>query len=213
MSSVIDNTNTGTQDSMATSRSMLGRLVDAEDHATWDTFYLRYRPLVFGFAIKLSLSHEEAEEVCQDVFTEVASSIDAFDKSRGRGTFRRWLFQKTEWRVKDKFRRRQKHVVGATQLHAEETVTSMAERLPAASELEELWESEWIKSRVDAAVQELSKKVPAKQFQAFELHALQEWPVNRVSRAMGMNPATVYVNTHRLRKLLKQELERLQKES
>jgi DNA-directed RNA polymerase specialized sigma24 family protein len=88
----------------------------------------------------------------------------------------------------------------------------MADRLPAAPELEELWESEWIQRRVEAAVQELSKKVPAKQFQAFELHALQEWPVNRVSRAMGMNPATVYVNTHRMRKLLKQELARIQDE-
>jgi RNA polymerase sigma-70 factor (ECF subfamily) len=212
MSSVIDNTNTGTQDSMATSRSMLGRLIDAEDHATWDTFYLRYRPLVFGFAIKLSLTHEEAEEVCQDVFSEVANSIEEFDKTRGRGTFRRWLFQKTEWRVKDKFRRRQKHVVGIGQLASEDTATCMADRLPAAPELEELWESEWIQRRVEAAVQELSKKVPAKQFQAFELHALQEWPVNRVSRAMGMNPATVYVNTHRMRKLLKQELARIQDE-
>ena len=27
---------------------------------------------------------------------------------------------------------------------------------------------------------------------------------------MGMNPATVYVNTHRMRKLLKVEIERLQ---
>jgi hypothetical protein len=33
-----------------------------------------------------------------------------------------------------------------------------------------------------------------------------------VSRAMGMNPATVYVNTHRMRKLLKQELARIQDE-
>ena len=212
MSSVIDNTNTGTQDSMATSRSMLGRLIDAEDHATWDTFYLRYRTLVFGFAIKLSLTHEEAEEVCQDIFSEVANSIEDFYKTRGRGSFRRWLFQKTEWRVKDKFRRRQKHVVGIDQFASEDTETSMADRLPAAPELEELWESEWIQRRVEAAVQELSKKVPAKQFQAFELHALQEWPVNRVSRAMGMNPATVYVNTHRMRKLLKQELARIQDE-
>ena len=198
---------------MATSRTMLGRLANAEDHAIWHSFYLRYRPLVYGFALKLNLTREEAEEVCQDVFAEVAGSIEDFDKNRGRGTFRRWLFQKTDWRVKDKFRRRQKHVVGAAGLTGDDSVTSLADQIPVEAELEKLWESEWIRNKIEAAVQELARKVPAKQFQAFELHALQEWPVNRVSRAMGMNPATVYVNTHRMRKLLKVELERLQLEA
>jgi len=196
-------------DSMATRRTMLSRLGDRSDDATWGEFYRRYRPLVYGFALKLLLSPVEAEEVCMDVFNEVSMKIVDFDKDRGRGSFRSWLFQRTEWRVKDKLRKRQRHQVIPIEIPSNDSSTDLMSQIPVVADLEQVWEGEWVQYRVATALRELAKKVPTKQYQAFELHTLHEWPVNRVAKAMGMNAATVYVNTHRLRKLLKIELERV----
>lgn len=188
---------------------MLVRLGDAGDATTWEDFYRRYRPLIFGFARRLSLTHEEAEEVCQDVFAEVSRKISEFDPERSRGSFRSWLFQRTEWRVRDKFRLRQRRLPAAEAPRDPETTEEPAAQIPMEADLEKLWETEWAQHRLNLALRQLANKVPARKFQAFELHAIREWSVHQVARSLGMNPATVCVNTHRLRKQLRLELDRL----
>lgn len=198
-----------TADSMATRPSMLARLRNPSDEATWTDFVQRYRPLLLNFAKRLSLPTEDAEEVCQDVFSEVSQHIGDYKPEAGRQSFRGWLYQRTEWRVMDRFRRRRREI-GNTGPHPDDdSKTPLVERLPAAAELEAIWEQEWVKSRMAVALGRLAEKVPAKRFQAFELYELREWPVHRVAQALGMNIATVYVHCHRLRKLLRSELERL----
>lgn len=187
---------------------MLVRLRNADDELSWEDFYRRYRPLVLGFSLKLSLTREEAEEVCQDVFAEIAQKISQFDTNRERGSFRSWLFQRTEWRVRDKYRKRLRSLPQAPILEEVNCVDDVAIPIPIRAELEELWDSEWAKFKIEIGLQRLSRKVSARNFQAFELHAIREWSVLRVAESLGMNPATVCVNTHRLRKLLRQELER-----
>lgn len=196
-------------DGVPTRHSMLVRLADAEDNTTWSSFYQLYRPLVLGFAMKLSLSRDEADEVCQEVFTEVSDKISSFDYDRGKGSFRGWLFQRVRWRVLDKMRKRKQLSQNLTFPDDPMTGTPLVERVPGSSDLEQLWEQESVRSRLDFALQRLSKTVPAKKYQAFELHTVQEWPADKVARSLGMNVAAVYMNSHRLKKQLKKELDRL----
>lgn len=198
-----------TVDSMATRASMLMRLQNLSDEVTWSDFVLRYRPLLLNFARRFSLPAEDVEEVCQDVFSEVSQDIGKFRSNGKRRSFRSWLYQRTEWRVMDRFRRRKRDARNLSRDKVEEFQTPLVERLPAASELEAIWEQEWVKNTMTVALGRLAEKVPAKRFQAFELCELREWPVSRVAEALGMNIATVYVHCHRLRKLLRLELERL----
>ncbi len=188
---------------------MLVRLRDVGDDVSWADFLQRYRPLVIGFAKRLSLSQEDAEDVCQEVFAEVSQSIGDFNAEGGRKSFRGWLFQRTKWRVLDRFRdrRREPHEIRSDPTDG--TQTPLVERIPAAAELEAIWAHEWLKNHMAIALTRLAQKVQAKHFQAFELYELQEWPVKRVAQSLGMNVATVYVNCHRLRKMLRAELERL----
>ncbi|MDP3073099.1 MAG: hypothetical protein Q8N18_22590 [Opitutaceae bacterium] len=46
-------------------------------------------------------------------------------------------------------------------------------------------------------------------FQVFELYVRQQWPVLKVSTELGINPASVYLIGHRLKKQLKAEVEKL----
>jgi DNA-directed RNA polymerase specialized sigma24 family protein len=70
-------------------------------------------------------------------------------------------------------------------------------------------ETEWQKHVLDAALARIARRVPAKHFQVFDLYSRQGWPVLRVSRELGVNPAAVYLISHRLTKQLKAEVETL----
>lgn len=196
--------------SLLTRASLLFRLRDWEDAASWEEFYRLYRKSVYGQARRSGLSHAEAEDVVQDVFKRVAETIQGFESKPERGSFRGWLMNLTRWRITDKFRTRPPEAQGGEK-REDATGTGPLDRLadPNAND-DATWEREWQHNVLDAALARLARRVPAKHFQAFELYARQQWPVLRVSRELGLNPASVYLINHRLTKQLKAEVVRLQ---
>lgn len=200
--------------SLLTRASLLFRLRDWEDAASWEEFYRLYRKLVYGQARRSGLTHAEAEDVVQDVFKGVAESIKDFETKPDRGSFRSWLMNLTRWRITDKVRLRPP--LSAGDGHHEGghndtgTMTGTMERLPDPNiDDDAIWETEWQRNVMDAALARVARRVPAKHFQAFELYARQQWSVLRVARELGLNPASVYLITHRLTKQLKTEVTRL----
>lgn len=193
---------------LQTRASLLHRLHDWEDGKSWDEFYGLYRKLVHGFARRSGLTHEEAEEVTQDVFARVAKTIGTY-QSRGKGSFRGWLMTLTRWRVTDKFRDRTR-LRREPPAPSEPDRTATIERVPDPLREDEMWEKEWRGVLLEAAMERLARRAQPKHFQVFELYARQQWPIRRVSREMGVNAASVYLITHRLTKLLKAEVAKLE---
>ncbi|MES2696637.1 MAG: sigma-70 family RNA polymerase sigma factor [Verrucomicrobiota bacterium] len=206
-----------THSPLRTRPTLLFRLRDWEDEASWTEFYRLYHAFIFGLARRAGLPHADAEEVTQDVFKRVAETIRDFESDPARGTFRGWLAKLTRWRIIDKQRARrpdQRGGVGRPE-EKESDRTRTIERLPDTSDSANPWgdatveEAEWQQHVLQVALNRLATRVPAKHFQLFDLYARQNWPVLRVSRELGVNPATVYVVSHRLTKQLKIEVERL----
>ncbi len=178
-----------------------------------------YRNFIFGLARRSGLSHADAEEVTQDVFKRVAETIGDFESNPQRGTFRGWLATLTRWRITDKHRtgrRSEWNVARRDEPNSDRTST--IERLPDKSGSANPWgdataeEAEWKQLLIDAALARLAGRVPAKHFQIFELRLRQNWPVMKIARDLGVNPATVYVINHRLTKQLKTEVAHLRKQ-
>ena len=92
--------------SVRTRPSLLFRLRDWQDAASWEEFYRLYHKLVFSLAQRSGLTRVEAEDVTQDVFKRVAETIHEFESNPERGSFRAWLMNLTRWRVTDQFRKR-----------------------------------------------------------------------------------------------------------
>src|SRR4051812_4784950 len=92
--------------SLVTRASLLFRIRDWQDEASWEEFYRLYRKLVYSLGRRAGLSHDEGEDVVQDVFKRVAETIGAFEAKPRRGSFRTWLMTLTRWRIADKFRDR-----------------------------------------------------------------------------------------------------------
>jgi RNA polymerase sigma-70 factor (ECF subfamily) len=94
------------------------------------------------------------------------------------------------------------------------TATGPLEQIadPAGLKLETLWEEEWNSSLIESAIQQVKLKVDPKHYQIFDLYVFKEWPVSKVSRTIGVSPARVYLVKHRIQRLIRKEIARLQSE-
>lgn len=199
--------------SLRTRPTLLFRVREWEDSASWAEFHRLYRRLVYGRARRAGLSHEDAEDVAQDVFKRVSDTIKDFDLNPDKGSFRGWLMQLTHWRIADQFERRNKAPSQPSDKRDDAPArTATVERLPTPEEQEDEWDAEWKQHILLAAVERLSRQVNPRHFQVFELYVRQEWSALRVARELGINPASVYLIAHRLTKQLKAEAEKLQKQ-
>jgi RNA polymerase sigma-70 factor (ECF subfamily) len=201
-----------TDSSLRTRRSLLARLANAGDSVGWTEFYGLYRKLVYGLCRRSNLSNEEAEEVTQDVFARVASTIGTFESDPARGSFRGWLMNLTRWRIKDKFRERPKGIAQRSPQSADDPDrTSTIDRIPDASQ-EPDWDGEWQATVLAAALERVARGSKPKHFQVLDLYRRQNWSVLRISRELKMNAASVYTIKRRLTLQLKEEVELLRKQ-
>ena len=192
--------------------SLLFRVREKADSASWDEFYGLYRRLIYGRARQSGLSHADAEEVAQDVFVCVAEKIGEFDLNPDRGSFRGWLMKLTRWRIADKFA-----AIPKTSRRPPPTGdkpprrTATIDRIPAPDD-DDAWDREWQQHILQAAAERVARQVKPRHFQVFDLYVRHQLPVLKVAAELGINPASVYVIGHRLTKMLKAEVARLRKQ-
>jgi RNA polymerase sigma factor (sigma-70 family) len=199
--------------SLLTRPSLLFRVREWRDSASWEEFHRLYRRLIYGRARRAGLSHVDAEDVAQDVFKRVAETIRDFDTNPERGSFRGWLMRLTHWRIADKFKSRQEFPPTAGGSHGQENTSSnQVENVPEPTADEDEWDREWQLHLLAAVSERLARQVKPIHFQVFDLYVLQQWPLLRVTKELRVSPASVYVIGHRLKARLKAEVEKLQKQ-
>lgn len=200
-----------TVSSLRTRPSLLVRVRSWEDSTSWAEFHRLYRKLVYGLARRAGLSHADAEDVTQDVFKRVAETIQEFESNHDRGTFRGWLMNLTRWRISDKYAGRPKAEQGRAPSRDDTggPRTSTTDRIPDRSDNDADWLAEWQRHLLDAACERIAKRVKPRHYQVFDLYVRQNWPVLKVARELGINPASVYVISHRLTGQLKVEVAKL----
>ena len=199
-------------DSLATHASLLERLKDLDDQGGWEEFYTTYRKLIFSFALKHGLTGTEAEEVVQETIVTVARNMPEFRYDPKRCSFKTWLFNLTLWRIQDQLRKRHPEETSMHRKPGETDRTSTVERVPGpeGERLTALWEEEWKKDLFERALERVKGRVAEKQFQMFDLNALQEWSAREVARSLGVSLGRVYVTKHRVAALLRKEIQRLE---
>ncbi len=193
-----------------TRQSLLSRLKNWDDAASWREFFNTYWKLIYAVARRAGLTHTEAEEVVQETVLGVARSIGEFRYDPTRSSFKNWLMQVTRHRIARQVarRRRQPPVDEAPQ---ETSRTPLLERLPdpAGGGLEAIWDAEWEKNLVDTALRRVKGRAPIRQYQMFDFFVLKKWPAAKVARTLGVSIGHVYVAKHRITRLIKKEVELL----
>ncbi|MBX3744937.1 MAG: sigma-70 family RNA polymerase sigma factor [Verrucomicrobiae bacterium] len=196
-----------------TRRSLLTRLKDWEDRDGWKEFFDTYWRLIYGVALKAGLRETEAEEVVQETVVAVAKQMPTF-RYNAAGSFKAWLLQITRRRIVDQFRKRQPWDQNAGSVAEDDTSRTPAAERVAVEELnlEPVWDSEWRKNLMEAALARVKARITPRHYQIFDLYVLKEWPVREVTRTLHVNAAQVYLAKHRVSGLVRKELRRLEKQ-
>lgn len=200
---------------LPTRHSLLSRIRNWADHASWEEFFNTYWRLIYGVARRSGLNDAEAQDVVQETILAVARTMPDFKYDPQVCPFKGWLLRLTRCRIVEHHRKRQRrnamiHEGDADPVrHAAEL-----ERVedPAARLIDAMWDEEWEKNLLFAALDTVKFRVSPIQFQIFDCYVLKEWPVREVARALDVNVGQVYLAKHRVSSLLKSETRRLARE-
>lgn len=196
---------------LATRHSLLTRLKDWDDQQGWKRFFDTYWKLIYSVAVKSGLSDAEAQDVVQETVLSVAKKMGEFKYDPALGSFRGWLMKLTRWRIADQYRKRPRGQVEVSHAIREEGRTDVVESVAdSENRLESMWDAEWAKNLLDAALSRVKHKVGARQYQLYDLHVLKEWSVKDVTRTLGVSADQVYQAKSRISALIRSEVEQLE---
>ena len=199
-----------TDDPIPTCYSLLSRLKNWEDNESWRTFFDTYWRLIYAVALKSGLTDAEAQDVAQETIICVAKNIQKFKRDRRLGSFKGWLRNLTHWRIADQLRKRTKVLPSDTVL-ASQGLFSLEEVPEEPSEaVATEWESEWQRNLLKAGLEQVKRHVREEQYQLFDLYAIRQWPVDRITQTMGVSATRVYLAKYRITRRLKKEVRRLE---
>jgi RNA polymerase sigma factor (sigma-70 family) len=77
--------------SLKTRATLLARIRDPNDKASWDEFVTLYMPLVYSYALKRGFQDADAADLAQETMVNVVRTLPTFRYDADRGTFRGWL--------------------------------------------------------------------------------------------------------------------------
>lgn len=180
----------------ATRSSLLSRVLDPHDAASWGEFHAIYRPLLIRYAMHRGLDADAAEDVAQQCLTAVSQRLKKFEKKR---SFRAWLRGMVDHKVADHISSSSKQVAP---LQVEDG--SMAD-----TGLAHLWEQTWNDRMVEVLREHLRSHFAEHTLKAFELYVLRDLPVEQIATILGMSPNQIYVAKSRIIRHLKENCDQV----
>jgi RNA polymerase sigma factor (sigma-70 family) len=195
-----------------TRASLIHRLKNWQDSASWQDFFKVYWRLIYGVARKAGLSDAEAQDVVQETLVSVAKHMPTFEYDPSIGSFKSWLLTMTRWRIIGQFRKRQPVAEQAVAESSNRTDTVDDIPDPNAPDLDAMWEAEWESNLLHAAMDNLRRTIDPLRFQVFEFYVNKEWPPEKVAERFAVSVDHVYQTKHRMTESLRVEVARLKKE-
>jgi RNA polymerase sigma-70 factor (ECF subfamily) len=208
-----------TCDSVPTRSSLLSRLRNVGDEASWRVFFETYWRLIYNVARKSGLTDSDAQDIVQETVIAVARKMPDFRYDPAKGSFKQWLLLVTRRRIQDHFRRAYRAQVllgdassaGGPDPENLEQVVSPA--LAPDAEIDAAWETEWRESFFQAALTRVRQRANPKQYQAFDYCVLQGLKPAEAGRRLGLSAAQVYLAKHRISAAVKRAAQELEREA
>ncbi len=170
-----------------TSQSLLERLRQFGDEASWTRFTALYTPLLYSWARRLVAVPEDAADLVQDVFTAVVRQLPEFHYDAGK-SFRAWLRTILLNRWRTHCRR------PAPAPLADEP----AQEDPGLALIDEQDEADYRRYLLRQTLALLQSEFSSTFWRAFEEHVLADRPAEEVAAHLGISPGTVYVAKSRI---------------
>jgi RNA polymerase sigma factor (sigma-70 family) len=199
-------------EAIRTRATLLNRMKNWNDQSSWQEFFDLYWRLIYGVARKAGLSDPEAQDVVQESMISVAKHMATFKYDPGAGTFKAWLLTLTRWRIVDQFRKR--GPVAPRESSDDPARTAMIEKIADEKipDWNAIWEEDWNKTVLDAAMARVQRRLAPKKFQIFDFYVKREWPPEKVAKIFKVTTNQVYLVKNRVTEMLRDEFRRLEQE-
>ena len=200
------------RDLIPTRRSLLLRLRNWDDHASWKEFFETYWKLIYSVARKAGLTDVEAQDVVQETIISVSRKMPDFNYDPALGSFKAWLMQATRWRITDHFRKKQYEREGRRYPREEARDSQWIDEQenPGGFNLESAWNEEWTKHVLEAALAKVRQSSNPRQFQMFHMHVCRSMAARQVAARLGVKLAEVYFAKYKIGAAVKSEISRME---
>jgi RNA polymerase sigma-70 factor (ECF subfamily) len=177
-----------------TTTIVLEELKSSEDGDAWRTFCSHFSPMLVNFGKKLGLSPSYAEDAAQEVIIAFIKAFRDGKYNREKGRLRDWLFGIAGNVIRNLRRRlpRERLVVEDT------TGTSFWDMIEDKDAIKHTWNIEWHRMIIQYSLEGARKKFKPNVFNAFELYAILDTPVDEVAKELNISRNTVFVAKHRV---------------
>lgn len=202
-------------DWIPTRQSLLSRLRDWDDKESWEDFFNTYSKLLYNVARKSGLTETEAQEVVQETVISVARQMPGFNYDADKGSFKGWLLQTAQWRISDQYRKRGRYVpLEDAPADSSETAGSpLPPDLMPSPPIEEKWDELWADNLIEIATDRVKQRVDPREFQMFDLAVHRGATPLKIAEKLNVTRAHVYYARHKIGRLIRKEIERLEKQT
>lgn len=142
--------------------SLLSRVRNGSDQASWAEFENRYRDLILRYALARGVQHADAEDICQIVMMSLATALRKFHYSSERGRFRDYLGSVVRNAVA-RFRSRPNPVPISL-----DTGVDAIDDAEDGGPVDFLWEQEWVDHHYRLALRTVRETFDRKSVEIFE---------------------------------------------
>ena len=187
---------------VSTTSLLLDGLRDEDNRVVWEEFDRRYRPILYGFALRLRLEPADAADVAQETLLRFVQEYRAGKYDRGQGRLRAWLIGIARYRIADVRRDQARKRIARGE-------SAMGE-LVGEDEAERLWDLEQRRFIFHSALAELrgSSRLNERTIEAFERVVLRRQPVREVAAELGVTPQEIYDAKSRVVEKLRESLQK-----
>lgn len=175
----------------ATRSSVLRAVADTANEAAWQRLFDLYVGFVFSIARSKGLRSEDADDIVQVVFADLARNLPTFQYDRAKGKFRSYLTGLVHWRIMDRLK--------SGKRDADLKAAFWEEAKAAASSADEDFaEREWQAAAMEEALRRIRPDVRPEHYAAFVASAVEGQDAESVMRLYGLSRDNLYQIRKRL---------------
>ena len=172
-----------------TRSSVLKAVADTENTAAWNRLFDLYAGFVFSMARHKGLKPEDADDIVQVVFADLARNLPTFKYDREKGRFRSYLTGLVNWRVVDRLK--------ASKRDAELRANFWKEA-KAAGGNDDFSERAWQAAAMKEALRRMKPSVSTEHYAAFVASAVEGQDTDIVTKLYGISRDSLYQIRKRL---------------
>ena len=180
-----------------TRSSVLRAVANIENEAAWQRLFDLYAGFVFSIARSKGLKSEDADDIVQIVFTDLARNLPTFQYDRAKGKFRSYLAGLVHWRVMDRLK------AGKRDMELKANFLEEAQSFMTPDD-DSFAEREWQAAALEEALRRIKPDVRPEHYAAFVASAVEGQDTEAVMRLYGLSRDNLYQIRKRLTEKLRE---------